>query len=119
MQLILKRCSKPGCLEHIPRSQKPPYCTAHQRQRNRIYDRTREPQIVAFYHSSKWRKLRASVLAEAFHLCESCKEQGELTPADTVHHLVELKEDWALRLTRENLIAICRTCHEKVHDRFS
>lgn len=115
--MILKRCSKPGCIEHIPRSQTPPYCVAHQRQRNRAYDSTREPHIVAFYRSTKWRKLRASVLAEAFHLCECCKQRGDLTPADTVHHLVEIREDWHRRLERSNLLAVCRGCHESFHNR--
>lgn len=119
ISMILKRCSKPGCVEYISRSQQPPYCIKHIRERNKVYDKSRDPRTVQFYGSSVWKKLRASVLAESHYLCEPCKAKGKLTTADTVHHCVELKDNWELRLTRSNLLAICRTCHEEIHDRFS
>lgn len=115
--MILKRCNKPGCVEYIPRNQTPPYCTAHQRQRNREYDKTREPHIVAFYRSAKWRKLRSMILAASNNMCVPCLERGELTHADTVHHLIEVREDWSKRLERSNCIAVCRACHEAFHKR--
>ena len=117
--MIQKRCEKPGCVEYIPRSQTPPYCTNHLRERNRRYDQRRDPKTVQFYRSKQWKHLRLSVLADNHYLCEPCKAKGKLTAADTVHHIVELKENWELRLTRSNLQAICRSCHEEVHDRFS
>lgn len=117
--MIQKRCEKPGCVEYIPRSKKPPYCSDHMKQRSRQYNSKRDPKAVQFYRSRQWQHLRLSVLAENHHLCEVCKAQGKLTAADTVHHIIELKQNWELRLTRSNLQAICRTCHENIHNRFS
>lgn len=119
--MILKRCNKPGCTEHIPRSQTPAYCEQHRRERvraaNRRYDKHRNQQSKQFYNSKSWASLRAIVLTEAFHMCECCKAKGEYTRADTVHHIVEIKDDWSKRLERSNCMAVCRTCHESFHER--
>lgn len=115
--MIMKPCSKPGCINKIPRGQKPAYCAEHQRKQSRTYDKQRNPQAVAFYNSAAWRKFRANVLAERLHLCEPCRERGELNAADTVHHIIEIKDDWSMRLCRSNVQAICRACHNRVHAR--
>lgn len=115
--MIMKRCSKPGCINHIPRSQRPPYCVDHQRINNRTYDDKRDPKTVQFYHSAAWKQFRIAVLNERHHLCEVCISTGELTPADTVHHIVEIKKDWSRRLDRTNVQVICRACHNKEHKR--
>ncbi|PAE58568.1 HNH endonuclease, partial [Bacillus licheniformis] len=36
-------------------------------------------------------------------------------PADMVHHIVEVKQDWSKRLDLSNLESLCNACHNKVH----
>lgn len=117
--MIQKRCNKPGCIEYIPRNKKPAYCAKHTQEIHRVYDKTREPRIVAFYNSKKWRDLRQSVLAEHHYMCVPCKAEGKLTAADTVHHVIELRDDWSKRLDRANCMPVCRTCHNLIHEKLT
>lgn len=115
--MILKRCNKPGCIQHIPRSQHPPYCQQHRLQQSRQYDKTRDKQTTSFYKSREWQRFRLMILNDRMHLCEICQQHGELNAADTVHHVIELKDDWSKRLDSDNVQAICRACHNRIHER--
>jgi 5-methylcytosine-specific restriction protein A len=42
-------------------------------------------------------------------------KRGILTPAEVVHHLVEVKEQWNLRLVLSNLESVCHGCHNREH----
>lgn len=119
----LKPCARPGC----PRLVRPPerYCPEHkawaeQRRADvqREYDdRQRDPRVVEFYHSPAWEALRQQVLARDAYLCQQCLREHRITPADTVHHIVSIKQDWSRRLDPSNLEAICRACHNRLHGR--
>jgi len=64
----------------------------------------------------QWQKLRKLYLKHN-PLCERCKRLGRTTPADTVHHKRSVKEYPELRLTWDNLMSLCRNCHEIVEGR--
>ncbi len=78
-----------------------------------------------FYTSSAWLRLRAEVLNEYKHECQHCKDKGFYTRADTVHHVQFVKKHPDLALSKTyiyngkeyiNLMPLCHSCHELVHD---
>lgn len=119
--MIMKPCNKMGCTKLIPRGQSPAYCDEHRREIHKRYDARKDPERTAFYKSSQWQRFRQSVLIEYHYLCSECRKHNELTKADTVHHIVEIStpEGWKNRFSRDNCRPVCRSCHEKIHDRFS
>ena len=52
-------------------------------------------------------------------LCQDCLKKGIYTPAEEVHHIVELTpsnvSDPNIALNADNLISLCRECHRARH----
>lgn len=52
-------------------------------------------------------------------LCEDCLKGNRYTPAEEVHHIIELTpeniNDPNITLNPSNLVALCRECHRKRH----
>lgn len=71
-----------------------------------------------FYTSWAWLKKRDEILERDNYECQSCKEEGKYSKADTVHHIKELKDYPKLALTDSNLVSLCYICHNIVHERF-
>ena len=117
---IKKTCNKIGCNNLISRKQNPPYCEEHiheiKRYRNKLRA-SKKDKFDDFYNSPAWKNMRDYILSKNNYLCEECKKENRYTSADTVHHIVHLRAEggWELRLKESNLMAICRTCHNKVH----
>ena len=78
------------------------------------------PFAHKFYHSRAWKNARDFVWTRAHGLCERCAEQGELKPADVVHHKIPLNpvniNDPYISLNADNLIALCNECHTEGMD---
>lgn len=72
-----------------------------------------------FYNSPAWKSTRVSYMKKAGGLCERCLKKGLYTPAEIVHHIVWLNEqnvhDPKIALGFDNLMAVCRQCHEEIH----
>ena len=79
------------------------------------YNENRDKEIYSFYNSKEWTSIRAVIKQRDLGLCQVCLQQKILTPMHTVHHIIELKEDYSLRTTESNLISVCSTCHHKIH----
>lgn len=72
-----------------------------------------------FYKSTTWLKKRKEILERDNNECQLCKMNGyatvgQLNPLD-VHHKVHLEDSWNLRLSDDNLITVCRACHNLQH----
>jgi 5-methylcytosine-specific restriction endonuclease McrA len=65
------------------------------------------------YANPRWRRLRKQVLAEQ-PLCALCARSGRETPATVVDHVQPHRGDWNLFWARENLQALCATCHSGI-----
>ena len=81
---------------------------------------TVDKQYSDFYKSSVWRRVRKQVLLRDKYMCQSCLRKGIVKSIDSkerffVHHIVELKDDWELRLNTGNLETVCATCHIESH----
>ena len=86
-----------------------------------------EDNIAEFYQTKEWKELRAEVLEEHNNECQECLKHGRYTEAICVHHVneVRVRPDLALNKTfidseghtRKQLIPLCNTCHNIVHDK--
>ena len=72
-----------------------------------------------FYNSAEWKALRNYKFAEAYGLCEKCREKGIARVGREVHHKIPISEDWSKRLEIDNLILLCSDCHNAEHLRIS
>lgn len=116
-----KICLGDGCNTLIKMKSK--YCSdcgkvkaMNKRDHNRKYDEfVRDAEIVRFYHSTAWKRVRSYVLIRDNHLCQECLKNGIIRSAELVHHIVEVKDDWSKKLSVENCISICSKCHRLKH----
>lgn len=72
------------------------------------------PNVERFYHSTEWRKARATKLRMAHYVCERCGK-----PYGIVHHKIHLDErnvlDPSIALSLDNLEVLCLECHNREH----
>lgn len=68
-----------------------------------------------FYNSKAWQMIRGKVLARDHYLCQHCLKKNIIQPAETVHHIEHLKENWDKALDESNLISLCLICHNIEH----
>lgn len=84
------------------------------------YDKERRK----IYQSERWRRLRAWKFA-CSPLCELCLKQGKTVPAEDIHHVVSFMttDDYNQRMTLaydyDNLMSLCKQCHQKLHNKKS
>ena len=93
------------------------------KERNRAYNKKRyndedEKRYQRFYNSTAWKRTKGLRLMIDNGLCVECFKKGILTKATTVHHIIELKQDWSKRLDIDNLESLCHNCHNDKHNRF-
>lgn len=71
----------------------------------------------AFYHTTEWKKKRKKILKRDHNSCQRCRQNGRYRKAETVHHKKHLKDVPELALTDDNLISLCKDCHEAMHQK--
>jgi 5-methylcytosine-specific restriction protein A len=64
-------------------------------------------------YGNDWHRLRNWVL-EGEPLCRRCVLEGRTVPAQEVHHIVAIKDNPDLRLSQDNLMPVCRSCHRLI-----
>jgi len=74
-------------------------------------------QTNPFYNTKKWKQKRKTILKRDEYQCRECRRYGKFTPADTVHHIYPLEDYPQYKLNSNNLISLCNTCHENMHNR--
>lgn len=109
---LKKPCAYPGCPELVQAEQT--YCNEHKRkvkgQRDKEYNRQRDPRSRKFYGSARWKKLRNKYIKQN-PLCEHCQEKDKVTAATEVDHIIPIEVDWSRRLEWNNLQSLCHRCH--------
>lgn len=88
-------------------------------------------RLYRFYKNKRWLRLKHEVLVEQHYECQLCKEEHRLTvlhEGSPVHHVKEVKKYPELALSKfytdangkqqRQLIAVCESCHNRLHDRF-
>lgn len=118
---LMKYCNRTGCNRLVPQGVK--YCAAHivnqvveKQQRHKEYDaHCRDKKVKEFYNSAAWRAVRTKVLVRDHHIdIYLYITEGRIVPADTVHHIVELREDYSKRCEMDNLISIAEATHSYI-----
>ena len=104
----IKRCPECEVKAEEERKQHIRYYKKVTQERDRKYDK--------FYKSKEWSKIRQVAIARDNALCKDCLENNTITPYNTVHHIVPIKDDWNKRLDINNLICLCESCHQKSHN---
>ena len=120
-QRYLRPCRRIGC-NNLTREK---YCEEHiyietekKVDRNKYYDRNiRDRKTTDFYNSDDWIKKREYVLSifNGIDLYDYYVNK-EITIANTVHHIVEIKEDWDKRLDDDNLFPTSESNHNTIHN---
>ena len=80
---------------------------------------TYNEKFSQFYNSKQWHELRNFKWQESNGLCELCLKDGIINEAREIHHIVPIEKDWNKRLDYENLIALCPSHHQEMHNRIS
>jgi 5-methylcytosine-specific restriction protein A len=79
-----------------------------------------EENSAPYYNSRSWRYLR-KFYYDTHPLCEECLKHNVIRPAEEIHHKRPFltgkseEERWSLLLDTNNLYALCRSCHDKLH----
>lgn len=71
--------------------------------------------LIKFYRSKEWRKVRAEKLKQDNYECQSCKRRGKYSKAEVVHHIDHVKDNPRRALDLLNLESLCNVCHNKEH----
>lgn len=76
-----------------------------------VYRGGEERQMRGTY---AWKEKRKEIRERANHLCEVCRDQGEITYDDIeVHHIIKIRDDRGRFLENENLICLCKEHHKQ------
>ena len=73
-----------------------------------------------FYNSKHWKKVR-NIYIQEHPLCELCQLNDIVKPAEEIHHLIKFHQQyndslrWKLLTDTDNLISLCRDCHNYIH----
>lgn len=87
------------------------------RRSNDFYDIERRK----IYNSIRWRKLREWKFV-CDPLCEICKKEGKIIPAEDIHHIISFMSTddpvcrERLAYDYDNLMSLCKRCHQKIHN---
>ena len=88
--------------------------------RNRQFEHKRKERMKV-YNTKRWRAIRDWKMATD-PLCEMCKQDEKVTPAEEVHHVVSFMSTddpdkrYNLAYDYDNLKSLCKGCHQKVHN---
>ncbi|MFR3569540.1 MAG: HNH endonuclease [Paraclostridium sordellii] len=94
-------------------------CEAKANDRHKEYKKYRKDiKEQSFYSSDPWRLKREKIKDKDNGCCLLCLNKHRSKPMDTVHHIIELKEDWNKRFEEDNLISLCESCHQVVHNKY-
>ena len=103
-------CAYPGCPELVESGER--YCREHAKEEAKRYERYgRDPQTKKRY-GRVWSRIRASYARE-HPFCEMCYREGRLMLMDEVHHILPVSKGGTHE--RNNLMSLCRSCHNKIH----
>lgn len=111
---IYKRCSR--CGKRIPSGSICP-CV---KQRHKEYDRySRDQKSRNFYNSKEWELGRAAALdADGGIDVYLFMTEGTIVIADTVHHIIPLKDDWNKRIDIDNMMSLSSDTHSMIEQMY-
>lgn len=111
---IYIRCS--CCGRRLPAGER---CPCRKR-RHKEYDQySRDKRSEQFYHSREWISARSAALEEDDGIdVYMYMTRQEIVLADTVHHIIPLKNDWSRRCDMSNLMSLHHDTHSYIEQRY-
>lgn len=100
-------CNRIGCRELTNER----FCIVHKKTNQQEQDRSRGTSTTRGYNS-RWRKARKIHLNE-HPLCVHCQNEGRITAANEVDHIIPHKKDYDLFWDEGNWQSLCKSCHSK------
>ena len=103
-------CATPGCPNLTTNT--PRYCDVHlkqKQQRTRTYDDNRGTASQRGY-DARWQKARRIYLSE-HPLCVLCQQEGRVTAASVVDHIIPHRGDYSLMWDENNWQSLCTHHH--------
>lgn len=101
-------CSYPGC----PKLTDGRFCEEHTKAEAKRYETYDRDPATRRRYGRVWKRIRDSYVQQ-HPVCELCQRDGKVVPTEEVHHKVPLAEGGTH--ARNNLIALCKPCHAKLH----
>lgn len=85
--------------------------------RTRRVAEPRNPEVARVHNSARWQRLRKAK-REANPMCEdpfgTHESSGRVVIAEQVHHVVPIVVDPSRAFDWDNLVSVCRACHERM-----
>lgn len=116
-------CRYVGCNELINKGEG--YCEKHKlkmeerrKVNHKFYDYNRkDSREWKFYKTKWWEQLRLNVLV-AYNYIDVYVYyiENRIVKANTVHHIIPVKDDWSKRDDIENLFPLSESTHKKIHE---
>ena len=86
-------------------------CEKHQKLMVMQYNKYERDPATKKRYGRSWKRIRDRYIA-AHPLCEECKRDDKLTPAEEVHHIAPLSKGGTHR--DDNLMSLCTSCHSTI-----
>lgn len=109
MERSKKPCKKPRCQNLVQGAGA--YCEVHRKVEAQHKEEQRQNSYQRGY-SVAWRKARAGYLAH-HPICVHCEQDGRITSATVVDHIIDHKGDKELFWDKENWQALCKPHHDR------
>ena len=104
----LRPCLHVGCSQLVTSG----YCDQYKKDKQ-VYDRYRGSSTERGY-GSRWSKYRLVFLRQhPLCECEECRENGRVTPATVVDHIIPHRGDQVLFWDPTNHQAMSKRCHDR------
>lgn len=101
-------CSYPGC----PKLTDGQYCEDHAAVARRQYNKYQRAPDINKKYGRAWKRIRDRHITLQ-PLCEMCLKEDMLIPAQEVHHILPISKGGTH--SQDNLMSLCRSCHNKIH----
>lgn len=89
------------------------------KERYKEYDRTsRDRESKTFYDGKAWRMTRDNIIGTDEIDIYLYMTMGQMVAADTVHHIIPLKDDRTLSLNADNLMSLHHDTHSMIEQRY-
>ena len=102
-----KPCKYPKC----PNLTDGQFCETHAKQDAQEYEKYRRDPETRKRYGRDWKRIRDRYIA-THPLCELCQQNGRLTTAQEVHHIIPLVKGGTH--DESNLMSLCPSCHSGI-----
>jgi hypothetical protein len=122
---IKKYCSYTGC--RVLLEEGIIYCDKHKKRamQNKVYNDRRysinrnDKKEQNFYRSHYWAMARDIAIAHYYGIdIYEYYTTGQIIEAETVHHIIPIKDDWSKRIDQHDLLPLTYANHRHIHRKY-